>query len=179
MGPLQHDDIDTGDPLPVRCLKNGLWLSVENALPFAVLLTPEIQYGCGAGVHLDLGVPEGEAGLKFSQDFFAGLESRVNQARTYRGRVISLENDRSYTGRGGTVKVHRLRTVRRDEVILPQKTFSLLERNVMEFTRIRDKIKGLDCRPKKACSFTDRRGRARLTRSTSSLPSFPSTPPCS
>lgn len=90
IGPLQHDDIDVGDPLPVRCLKNGLWLSVESGLPFAVLLTPEIQYGCGAGVHLDLGVPEGEAGLKFSQDFFAGLESRVNQARTYRGRVISL-----------------------------------------------------------------------------------------
>jgi hypothetical protein len=25
-GPLQRDEIDVGEPVPVRCLKNGLWL---------------------------------------------------------------------------------------------------------------------------------------------------------
>src|SRR5437773_7481021 len=32
-GPLQHDEIDIGEPDPVRCLKNGLWLSREKNLP--------------------------------------------------------------------------------------------------------------------------------------------------
>src|SRR5215469_8196819 len=27
IGPLQHDEIDIGEPDPVRCLKTGLWLS--------------------------------------------------------------------------------------------------------------------------------------------------------
>src|ERR1700730_2533120 len=26
LGPLQYDEVDTGDATPVRCLKNGLWL---------------------------------------------------------------------------------------------------------------------------------------------------------
>ena len=37
-GPLQHDEVDIGDSTPVRCLKNGLWLSWEDQLPFALLL---------------------------------------------------------------------------------------------------------------------------------------------
>jgi hypothetical protein len=28
-GPIQHDEIDIGEAVPVRCLKNGLWLSRE------------------------------------------------------------------------------------------------------------------------------------------------------
>ncbi len=155
IGPLQHDDIDIGELLPVRCLKNGLWLSTEGELPYAVLLAPDMQmqYGCVGGVRLEVGVPEGEPGLKFSQDFFCDMEARVNQAKTYRGRVISLESDRNFTGRGGSVKVHRLRTVRRDEVILPQKTLTLLERNVINFTSIREKIKGLGLSAKKGLLF--------------------------
>src|SRR5205809_1198292 len=38
VGPLQHDEVDIGDSTPVRCLKNGLWLSWEDQLPFALLL---------------------------------------------------------------------------------------------------------------------------------------------
>src|ERR1700680_1397166 len=36
-GPLQHDEIDVGEPVPVRCLRNGLWLSREKDLPFAIM----------------------------------------------------------------------------------------------------------------------------------------------
>src|SRR5438445_10342522 len=45
IGPLQHVDVDVGDPDPVRCLTNGLWLSQEGDLPFAVLLSPAMQHG--------------------------------------------------------------------------------------------------------------------------------------
>ena len=115
IGPLQHDDVDIGDPEPVRCLKNGLWLSREQDLSFALLLSPAMQYGAVGGVHVELAVPKGEPGLQFSQSFFRDLESRVNAGGTYRGRVISLESHHEYSGRGGAVKVHRLRSVRREK----------------------------------------------------------------
>lgn len=153
IGPLQHDDIDVGEPSPVRCLKNGLWLAHRSEMPFAVLLSPAIQYGMVGGVHVELAVPKGEQGLQFSEDFFRQLELRVNTGGTYRGRVISLESQGEYSGRGGAVKVHRLRAVQREEVILPEKTLALLDRNVGSFIKARNHIKSLGFSAKKGLLF--------------------------
>jgi len=153
LGPLQHDDIDIGEDTPVRCLKNALWLSHDQSISFAVLLSPSIEYGRVGGVHVEVAVPSGEVGFSFSQQFFRSLESRVSVGKTYRGRVISLESQHEYSGRGGAVKVHRLRTVTREEVILPDKTISLLERNVTQFIRARDRIKALNLSTKKGLLF--------------------------
>lgn len=38
LGPLRYDEVDIGDPLPVRSLQNGLWLSRDGDLQFAILL---------------------------------------------------------------------------------------------------------------------------------------------
>ena len=153
IGPLQHDEVNIGDPTPARCLKNGLWLSVEGRLPFAVLLSPAMKFGNVGGVHIELAIPKGEQGLRFSEDFFRNLETRISAGRTYRGRVLSLESHEDYSGSGGAVKVHRLRTVRREEVILPPKTLALLDRNVSSFIRARNHIKGLGLSGKKGLLF--------------------------
>ena len=155
IGPLQYDDIDVGDDTPARCLRNGLWLSTENGLPFVLLFSPAMQRGgiVTGGVHVELGVPDGEAGLAFSQRFFEELESQVQAGTTYRGRVISLESDAEYSGKGGAVKVHRLRSVPREEVILPAKTLELLDRNLDGFIRARDHIKRLGLSAKKGVLF--------------------------
>jgi hypothetical protein len=153
IGPLQHDDIDVGEESPVRCLKNGLWLAHRSDMPFAVLLSPAIQFGMVGGIHVELAVPKGERGLQFSEDFFRQLELRVNSGGTYRGRVISLESQREYSGRGGAVKVHRLRPVQREEVILPEKTLGLLDRNVGSFIKARNHIKSLGLSAKKGLLF--------------------------
>ena len=153
IGPLQHDDIDVGEPSPVRCLKNGLWLAHQSGIPFAVLLSPAMQFGMVGGVHVELAVPKGGPGTQFSEDFFRQLELRVNAGGTYRGRVISLESQREYSGKGGAVKVHRLRAVQREEVILPEKTLGLLDRNVGSFIKARDHIKSLGLSAKKGLLF--------------------------
>jgi len=153
LGPLQHDEVDIGDSIPIRCLKNGLWLSRQDDLPFAVLLAPEIRYGLAGGVHLEIGVPAGERGAQFSQEFFRDLELRVGAGRTYRGRVISLESYHDYSGRGGSVKVHRLHKVNREDVILPQRTLDLLDRNVGRFVAMRGHIKALQFSGKKGLLF--------------------------
>ncbi len=153
IGPLQHDEVDIGEPTPARCLKNALWLSAEGALPFAVLLAPAMQHGRVGGVHVELATPKGERGLEFSRDFFRNLEIQINAGRTYRGKVLSLESHHDYSGRGGAVKIHRLRAVRREEVILPPKTLALLDRNVDSFIRARDRIKELGLSGKKGLLF--------------------------
>ncbi len=152
-GPLQHDEVDIGDEAPVRCLKNGLWLAREGPLPFAVLLGPSMRYGQAGGVHVEIAAPAGEAGAQFSQELFRELEVRVGAGRTYRGRVISLESYYDYSGRGGAVKVHRLHKVRREDVILPERTLTLLDRNVGKFIAARDQIKGLKFSAKKGLLF--------------------------
>jgi hypothetical protein len=152
-GPLQHDDIDIGEAAPTRCLNNALWLLTDQNLPIALLLSPAIEFGQAGGVHVEVAVPKAEKGSTFSQQFFHNLESKVNIGRTYRGRVISLEAARQYTGKGGAVRVHRLHKVAREEVILPEKTITLLDRNVASFIQIRPRIKELNLSTKKGLLF--------------------------
>src|SRR5207249_7695358 len=127
IGPLQHDEIDVGEALPSRCLKHGLWLANTAGLPFAVLITPAERYGRSEGVHLEIAVTPGEAGLALSHKFLDEVENRLHQTGSYRGKVISLEATHSYSGKSGSVKVHKLRAVQREGVVLAEKTLGSLE----------------------------------------------------
>jgi hypothetical protein len=101
-GPLQHDEIDIGEAVPVRCLKNGLWLSRDGGLPFAVVMAPGGRFGLRSGVHVEIAVPAGERGAQFSQELFRELELQVGKGKTYRGRVISLEGHINHMGGGSS-----------------------------------------------------------------------------
>lgn len=139
-GPLQYDEIDIGELLPVRCLRNGLWLSRDNGLPFAVMMTPGGRFGLRSGVQVEIGIPVGERGAQFSQELFRNLELLVAKGRTYRGRIISLEGHIDPMGGGSLVKVHRLAKVAREDVILPGRTLALLDRNVTGFMQAREQL---------------------------------------
>lgn len=152
-GPLQHDEIDVGDAVPVRCLKNGLWLSREKDLPFAIIMVPGGRFGLNRGVQVEIALPTGERGAKFSQELFRDLELLVSKGRTYRGRIISLEGHIDPMGGGSMVKVHRLAKVNRDDVILPQKTLATLDRNVAGFMKVRDQLKALKFQARKGLLF--------------------------
>ncbi len=153
VGPLQHDEVDIGETLPVRCLKNGLWLSKTAKVTFAALLSPAERYGRTEGVHVEIAVPPGEAGLELSRSFLDEVEKLINETASYRGKVISLEASHNYSGKADGVKVHKLRTVGRQEVILPEKTLRLLERNVSEFIAQRDALHKLGMAIKKGLLF--------------------------
>jgi len=53
----------------------------------------------------------------------------------------------------GAVKVHRLRPVRREDVILPERTIALLESNLAGFIGVRDGIRKLGLSAKKGLLF--------------------------
>jgi hypothetical protein len=148
-GPLQYDDVDVGEVLPARCVRSALWLSTADGAPFAVLVRI-----APFGMVLEIAAPGGDAGLKFSEQFFDNLEKDINKGRAYRGKVISLEGVSDHGGgRTGPVKVHRLHQVRREEVILPEKTIALLESNLAGFIGVRDGIRKLGLSVKKGLLF--------------------------
>jgi AAA+ superfamily predicted ATPase len=153
VAPLQHDEIDFGDIAPARCLKRGLWLSKADKIPFAVLVTHAERFSCDDGMYVEVAVPAGEQGVSHTRAFMDELERLVSQIGSYRGKVISLEAIRSFSGKSGTVRVQKLREVRREEVVLPEKTLRLLERNVTEFIKHREELKRLGMSAKKGLLF--------------------------
>ncbi len=150
---MQYEEIDIGETLPARCLRQALWLSRIEGTPFALLLSPAEHCGRTDGVHLEIAVPPGESGSDLSRQFFKDVEERVKSTASYRGKVISLEATDRYTGRTGSLRVHRLRTVRRGDVILPEKTLGLLDRNIRGFIQRREQLLKLGLPIKKGLLF--------------------------
>ena len=106
-------------------------------------MAPGGRFGLRSGVQVEIAVPSGEPGARFSQEMFRDLELLVSKGRTYRGRVISLEGHIDPMGGGSMVKVHRLAKVDRENVILPRKTLAMLDRNVAGFMKAREHLKKL------------------------------------
>jgi cell division protease FtsH len=139
--PPQYEEVDIGEAEPVRCLKNGLWLLDDGGSKYVVLLTPAMQYGNTTGIQFQIATPNSPEGTRITQAFFKHLEASVLKAESYRGKVLSLElGENSYSGESTGIKVHRLRYVARDQVVLPKKTLELLERNVLQFVKRREQL---------------------------------------
>jgi len=153
VAPLQYDEVDAGETLPARCLRNALWFCAENGTPFTVFLSRVQRYGRPAGLHCEIAVPPGEIGSELTRRIFDQIERKVTQAGSYRGKVLSLETPDNYHGTVSGIKVHRLKTVQREDVILPDKTLGLLERNVTQFVEQRDKLRSLQMGIKKGLLF--------------------------
>jgi len=153
IGPLQHEEIDIGETLPARCLRQGLWLAISEEIPFALLLSPASRYGQADGTHVEIAVLPGERGLRLTSELLNEIESLVRQTATYRGKVISFEPSDRYSGQGGLLRVHKLRSVRREDVILPERTLKLLDRNIADFVRQRERLRKLGMPIKKGVLF--------------------------
>lgn len=153
IGPLQHDEIDIGESMPARCLRQGLWLGRASDLPFAILLSPAMRYGQPEGMQLEIAVPPGEAGADCSRRLLDDVEALVRSTASYRGKVLSLEIEPNYSGKVGSVKVHKLRAVRREDVVLPAATVELLNRNVVEFIKHRGELRRLGLPVRKGLLF--------------------------
>lgn len=139
--PPQYEEVDVGDAEPVRCLKNGLWFLQQGDVRFLVLLTPVGRYGDMTGVGFQVATVNNAEGTRITQEFFQHLEESVLRAESYRGKILSLEqSEHSYSGEAAGIKVHRLRSVAREQVILPRATLDLLDRNVIQFVRQRPQL---------------------------------------
>jgi len=143
LAPPLYRDVDIGEDEPMQCLDNGLWLCRSGELRYAVLLCSHREYDGEVGLRIEIAVPTGAAGDGLVQRTFTELEAAVSAARSYRGKVLSLEGGADYRGKSHGVMVHRLPPVDRDAVILPQRTLQLLNRNVMGLVENRAALRRL------------------------------------
>jgi len=143
LAPPQYLDVDVGEVEPVKCLKNGLWLCLHGELPYAVVLTRFREYTPEPLLRVEIAVPAGDVGEKFAERCFTQLEAAVREARSYRGKVLSFDDDDDYRGRSAGLMVHRLPPVHREEVILSEPTLRLLDRNILRFVESREALRRL------------------------------------
>ena len=153
IGPLSYSEINVGSDLTVRCLTNGLWLAFENeGTAFAVVLGSAPSYG-ESGVEVEYVTQSTEDAQSLADDFFVELQKRVEDSKCYRGKILSFEQSEDYRGRAVGIKVHELKQVVREEVILPQETLDLLDRNVIDFVQQRPELKKRGMNLKKGLLF--------------------------
>ena len=138
--PPEYEEIDIGEELPVRCPKVALWLLRDEDQKFAVLLCPQGSFGRVEGLKIQVAAPSTPEGTRLTQDFFKRLEDAVLRSESYRGKVLSLESRDLYSGHSSGLLVHKLKSVGREQVILPTKVLDLLDRNVLSFSRQREKL---------------------------------------
>lgn len=141
--PAQYQDVDVGESAPVKCLNNGLWLCQADDLRYAVVLSAHRESGYETGTRIEIAVPAGANGAEFVQRCFSELENAVDAAHCYRGKVLSLDGGNDYRGRSRGLMVHKLPPVQREDVILPDATLKLLDRNVLSFVGSRDELRRL------------------------------------
>ena len=134
IGPLTYTDVDVGGET-VACLANGLWLGfkAENSSPYAVLLGSAPVYSHKNTIQFEIAVSDTQELRDFAQAFMNNLQQSVESSKCYRGKILSFERTSDYRGYSAAIKVHELREVSREEVILPQETLDLLDKNVIEF----------------------------------------------
>lgn len=147
--PPEYNEINVGEDDPVRCLKFGLWLLRHGGANFLVMLDTQNH----RGIHFQVAAPKGSAGQGATQAFFKYLETAIEKGSCYRGKILSLDNQSSYSGESYGILVHKIRPVQREEVILPSATLSLLERNVIQFVKQREKLRKFGLMSKKGLLF--------------------------
>jgi hypothetical protein len=153
IGPLQYEEIDVGETLAVPCVRRALWIGAHNRTPFALTIGEATRFGSSSGTNVEVAVPPGEKGAEIARCLLDNIETRVRGASSYRGKVLSLEAANRYDGSMGPIRVHKLRQVRADQLVLPQQTVALLDRNVIGFVAQREKLKSLGLAAKKGLLF--------------------------
>jgi len=153
IGPLQYEEIDVGEALTFRCVRRALWLVRHGRLPFALVIGQATRFGEGCGTNIEVAVPPGEKSAELARSVLDKIESRVRAGSSYRGKVLSLEATNRYTGAMGPIRVHKLKQVTPDQLVLPSKTLALLDRNVIGFIAQREKLKSLGLAAKKGLLF--------------------------
>jgi cell division protease FtsH len=151
--PPQYEDVEIGEEKPVKCLQVGLWLMEYKGTQFAVLLSPLMEAFTTTGIRFQIATLNDAVGEGIAEQYFDALEKSVSDCRSYRGKILSLESTKSYSGKFTGIKVHKLRTVGRDQIILPKKTLTLLERNIIRFSQQREALSKLGQATKKGILF--------------------------
>jgi cell division protease FtsH len=133
-GPIQYVNITLDDDRVVPCVQSGLFLVKRGGEPLAILITgPMKDFHPMAQVGIEVMARSREA----AERLLARFRTAIRKESVYRGHIISLAE--THTG-GVEVKFHRLPSVNRDSIILPQGLLERIERQTVRFSQLSDKL---------------------------------------
>ena len=153
LAPISYEELEIGELEPIKCQINGLWLLQENNERYAVILSRLTDYSDGFTIMVEVSGPQGEATADISRSIFARIEQIINEARTYRGKVLSLERSSHYSGRSEGISVHNMAKVTQDQIILQKGILDELERTVIRFCEQREQLRQLGMSTKRGILF--------------------------
>lgn len=151
--PVQYTELDIGEEMPRRCVGTALWLLDKGEMKHAVLVSQEDGTRGEPRVKMEIAVPRGQAGADVVGSYFREIEKVIERAESYRGKVLSLEMQHQWQGLAGGITIHRLPEIARENVILPERTLALLDRNVLDFAKFRERLKCIGQSTKKGLLF--------------------------
>jgi ATPase family protein associated with various cellular activities (AAA) len=133
-GPAEYQDVDVGEAQPVRCLTRGLWLGERGGVRFAVLLDVSEAYRVRA--RLEIAVGPGEIETREAAQIVTELRARAESGASWRGKTLVLEAARDdFDVSPAGFRVERASAVCRADIVLPEKTLALIERNTRGFAQ--------------------------------------------
>jgi len=149
VGPAEYQDVDIGEAQPVRCLTRGLWLAERDGARFALLLEVRDAYR-GVRVRLEVAVAPGDTPAWIAARIMGEQRSQAEDGASWRGKVLVLEpahDDYEISPAG--LRVEKAAPVRREDIVLPEKTLALIERNTAGFVRYASRLAQLGLSAKK------------------------------
>lgn len=132
-GPVQYTDVQVGDGRVVQCVSAGLYLARRGGVPVALVFRKSQTPFGGGGLRLEGISPQPEAIPALLGD----LRAAMREHNVYRGKVISLHQLQDHTV---GVQFHSVRSVEREDVILPD---GILERVERQAVGIADQVERL------------------------------------
>ncbi len=149
IGPAVYQDVDIGEQTSVRCLTRGLWLAERAGVCFALLLDVIGAYR-GVRAHVEVAVTPGAAPACLAAELVNELRRNAESGASWRGKTLMLEgahDDFEISAAG--LRVVDLAPVRREDIVLPENTLALIERNTLGFARETQRLVDLGLSAKK------------------------------
>ena len=149
IGPAAFQDIDIGEADPVRCATRALWLAERESVPFALLLDVDEGYH-HVRARIEIAARPDAESRRVTARIGEELRAGAAEARCWRGKTLVLDPAREdFEISAAGLRVERAERVRREEIVLAQKTFSLVERNTLGFVREAERLARLGLSQKK------------------------------
>jgi hypothetical protein len=132
-GPVEYVNVMLDEDRVLACVDRGLYLIKDGENRLAVLLRENDKIGGWKNMTVDVMATERSAAERFLSD----LRESMRVRNVFRGHVISLTAEYPEL----SVKFHRLPTIDRDSIILPEGLLDRIELQTVGFGRQSERLK--------------------------------------
>ena len=134
---LQHECIDTNVDTSIQCPRNGIYLIKANGKKYVA--EASFLYEGSNVVELIVYSEDSESSSKFIEE----VRELVSKHSIYKGKIISVTGQESLGDVPGWTKIqfHKFADITKEQIILPEKTMALIDRNIASFYKHSARLK--------------------------------------